>query len=158
MTLEAWRSFQSSYTVEQNPVLLPKLKTLFLNHEHQELQEQPDAVREILESWDALNSDGERAMIPAKQLITQLQTRQKEIKNQRDAILIASAVVAVLVAATVTLVLVWRRGLLRKSSANDGISSPVTEEGDHDTPDNETPTTQRPDSRYVSRRLTTPSV
>ena len=66
MTLEAWRSFQSSYTVEQTPVLLPKIKTLFLTYEHQVLQEQPGAVWEILESWDVLNSDGEQAMIPTK--------------------------------------------------------------------------------------------
>lgn len=59
-----------------------------------------------MESWDALNSDGEREMIPTKQLITQLQTRQEEAKDQRHAILIAPAVAAVLVAATVTLVLV----------------------------------------------------
>ena len=65
-----------------------------------------------------------------KKLITQLQTRQKEAKDQRDAILIASAVVAVLVAATVILMLMWKRGLLRKLTANDRVSPPVEDEGD----------------------------
>jgi hypothetical protein len=58
MLLKAWRSLQSSYTVEPNPVLLPKIKTLFLNNERQVLQGQPDVLREVLESWDILNENG----------------------------------------------------------------------------------------------------
>jgi hypothetical protein len=83
MTLKARRSFQSSYTVESNPVLLPKIEKLILKHERQVLYEQPEVLQEILESWDALNTDGEQARIPATQLITQLQARQQEVKNQR---------------------------------------------------------------------------
>jgi hypothetical protein len=92
-----------------------------------------------------------------KQLITQLQTRLRENKNQRDAILIATAVIAALMAATVILVLVWKKGFFHKSAANDGNSSPAMDE-DQDATDNGTPKTRRPESRFVSPRLNLPSV
>ena len=158
MTLEARRSFHSDYTVERNPVLLPTIRTLFLTPEHQVLQEQPGAVKDILEEWDTLNAGGEQTMISTKQLITQLQTQLREDKDRRDAILIATAVVAVLMTATVILVLVWKKGFSHKSAANDGDSSPASDEGDQDATDSETPQTQRPESRFVLPRLNLPSV
>lgn len=109
MTLEARRSFHSDYTVERNPVILPTIRTLYLTPEHQVLQEQPGAVKDILEEWDILNTDGEQTMISTKRLITQLQAQLREDKNRRDAILIATAVVAVLMTATVILVWVRKR-------------------------------------------------
>jgi hypothetical protein len=131
---------------------------LFFTPEHQVLQEQPGAVKDILEEWDTLNADGEQTMISTKQLITQLQTQLREDKDRRDAILIATAVVAVLMTATVIVVWVWKRGFFHKSAAKDRVSSPATDEGDQDATDSETPQTHRPESRFVSPRLNLPPV
>ena len=158
MTLEARRSFHSDYTVERNPVILPTIRTLFLTPEHQVLQEQPDAVKDFLQEWDALNTNGEPTMISTRQLIMQLQTQLKENKNKRDIVLIAAAIVAVLLTATVIFVWVWKKGFFHKSTANNRARSPATDGGDQDATDSETPQTHRPESRFVSPRLNLPPV
>jgi hypothetical protein len=114
------------------------------------LQELPDAASEILESWDAENLNGERAVIPAGQLVARLQIRQKEAKNQHDVILIASAVAAVLIAVIAILVLVWKKGLLYRHPTTETSNPSDTEGGIHVSPDDEISETQVQGPRFVS--------
>jgi hypothetical protein len=159
MVLKAWRSFQSSYTVEYNPVLLPKIRTLFLKNERQVLQGQPNVLKEVLESWDTLNENGGQATFPATQLFMRLQERQEAAMTQYYAILVTSAIAAILVATLGTFMLVQRREVLCKPSAHRKIDASAIEEGVQVTPDEEgTSGSMQPRPRFTPRRVNIPIV
>jgi hypothetical protein len=159
MVLKAWRSIQPSYTVESNPVLLPKIKTLFLNIELQVLQGQPDVLREVLESWDTLNENRGQATFQATQLFMQLRERQEAAMTQYYVILVTSAIAAALVTTFGTFMLVRRRKVLCKPSASHRTNAPAIEEGVQVTPDEEgTSGSSQPEPRFTPRRVNVPIV
>ena len=159
MALKAWRSLQSSYTVEYHPVLLPKIRTLFLKNERQVLQEQPNVLKEILESWDTLNENGGQATFPATQLFRQLQERQEAAMTQYHAILVTSAIAAALVVTLGTFMLVRRREVLCKPSAHRETDASAIEEGVQVTPAEEgTSGSMQPEPRFTPRRVNVPIV
>jgi hypothetical protein len=159
MALKAWRSLQSSYTVEYHPVLLPKIRTLLLKNERQVLQEQPNVLKEILESWDTLNENGGQATFPATQLFRQLQERQEAAMTQYHVILVTSAIAAALVVTLGTFMLVRRREVLCKPSAHRETDASAIEEGVQVTPAEEgTSGSMQPEPRFTPRRVNVPIV
>lgn len=158
MVLKAWRSLQSSYTMESNPVILPKIKTLFLNNERQALQGQPDVIREVLVLGHP-EREHRTSTFPATQLFMQLRERQEAAMTQYYVILITAVIAATLVTTIVTFALVGRRGVLCKPSASHGTNAPAVEEGSQATPDDEeTSRPLQPEPRFIPRQLHAPRI